>query len=342
MNSSRLSLVLGAASVVSLIAGAATAADVELRFAHWLPPTHALAVTGFEPWAKSIEEASGGTISVAFFPAQQLGNTVDHYDMARDGIADISFVQPGLSPGRFPIIAAGDQPLLFASGAAGSAALDAWYREHGAGETADVKHCLAHIHQPGTIHSKAEIRVPEDIRGINLRPAHAAMSAYITSIGANSIPVAPPEVRDAITKGVADALTYPWNSVIQWGIDEVVTYHLDVPLYSSTFTIVMNQGSYDRLTEEQKAVIDAHCSTEWAEKIGGAWAEVDQKGRETLLSRDGHSGVEISEGELKAWIDAAEPMFENWASSVRSAGLDPEEIMNALRGEIDSRGASLF
>src|SRR6266852_7185774 len=46
------------------------------------------------------------------YPAQQLGKAFDHYDMARDGIADVTYVNPGYQPGRFPIIAAGELPFL--------------------------------------------------------------------------------------------------------------------------------------------------------------------------------------------------------------------------------------
>ncbi|RYY72291.1 MAG: C4-dicarboxylate ABC transporter, partial [Comamonadaceae bacterium] len=79
-----------------LATGAAQAQDkpVEMKFAHWLPPSHSLAKTGFEPWAKSVEAASKGSIKVALYPAQQLGKAADHYDMARDGIADITWVNP--------------------------------------------------------------------------------------------------------------------------------------------------------------------------------------------------------------------------------------------------------
>ena len=32
--------------------------------------------------------------------------------MARDGIADVTYVNPGYQPGRFPIIGAGELPFL--------------------------------------------------------------------------------------------------------------------------------------------------------------------------------------------------------------------------------------
>jgi TRAP-type C4-dicarboxylate transport system substrate-binding protein len=333
-----------AAAVLWVAAPPAAAQDppVTLRFAHWVPPVHPLAQAGFEPWARSITEASRNSIRFTFFPAQQLGRAADHYDLARDGVADITFVQPGLSPGRWPIIAAGDQPLMFSHGGSGSAALDAWYRRVRGNEMGDVHFCLAHLHHPGTIHSKRPVRVPSDIRGMNLRPAHAALAAFITSLGANSIAVSPPEVRDALVRGVADALTYPWNSVIVWGIDGVVNHHMDIPLYSSTFVLVMNQRTYDRLTASQRAVVDAHCSTEWAERIGSAWAETDIRGRETLLARPGHTGVQLDAQALAQWQAAAQPMFRIWGDAVRAAGADPDRLLSDLRETIRARGAAQF
>ena len=50
--------------------------------------------------------------------------------MARDGIADVTYVNPGYQPGRFPIIDAGELPFLVSNAKDGTAALDAWYRKY--------------------------------------------------------------------------------------------------------------------------------------------------------------------------------------------------------------------
>src|SRR6266851_3459333 len=72
-----------------------------------------LAATGTAAVAQDIEKASGGTIKTAIFPSEQLGKAFDHYDMARDGIADVTYVNPGYQPGRFPLIAVGQIPFTF-------------------------------------------------------------------------------------------------------------------------------------------------------------------------------------------------------------------------------------
>ena len=96
-----------AAVFVTLIGGAApTLAQektFELKLSHWVPPSHPLQ-KALEEWGASVEKDSGGTIKYKVYPAQQLGKAFDHYDMARDGIADLTYINPGYQPGRFPIM----------------------------------------------------------------------------------------------------------------------------------------------------------------------------------------------------------------------------------------------
>src|SRR5437763_14484968 len=120
---------------------------IELKLSHWVPPTHPLQ-KAMEDWSASVEKASNGTIKSKIFPAQQLGKAFDHYDMARAGIADLPYVNPGYQPGRFPIIGAGELPFLMSDATGGSHALHAWYRETVGKEMTDVKICLAFIHRP--------------------------------------------------------------------------------------------------------------------------------------------------------------------------------------------------
>src|SRR5262249_9453072 len=122
--------------------------QVALKFSHWVPPTHPMHAAAMA-WASSIEKASNGTIKVSIFPSQQLGKAFDHYNMARDGIADIAHVNPGYEPGRFPIIGLVELPFIFSNAKEGSAALDAWSRRYTGGEMKDVRYCLAFAHDPG-------------------------------------------------------------------------------------------------------------------------------------------------------------------------------------------------
>src|SRR3954466_7057708 len=161
------------ASVACLLiaASAALAQDktFDLKLSHWVPPSHPLQ-KAMEEWGASIEKASNGTIKYTVFPAQQLGKAFDHYDMARDGIAEVTYINPGYQPGRFPIIGAGELPFLMSNGKGGSQALDAWYRKYAEKEMKDVKFCLGFIHSPSSFHSRTKkIAVPDDVKGMKIR-----------------------------------------------------------------------------------------------------------------------------------------------------------------------------
>jgi TRAP-type C4-dicarboxylate transport system substrate-binding protein len=186
---------------------------VELKISSWVPPAHPL-TTALEAWSKSIEAASKGTIKYKVFPAQQLGKAQDHYDMAREGVAEVTFVSPDHQPGRFPVIAAAALPFLASNAKAGSVALDEWYRKYAEKEMKDVKFCLAFTHEPGVFHSKKKIATPNDIKGMKIRPAHAVVASLVTLLGGTNVHSAVADARQILDRGVADAVTFPWGSIV--------------------------------------------------------------------------------------------------------------------------------
>jgi TRAP-type C4-dicarboxylate transport system substrate-binding protein len=315
-------------------------ATIELKLAHWLPPSHPIH-KAMEEWGTSVEKASNGTIKYKVFPAQQLGKAFDHYDMARDGIADVTYINPGYQPGRFPIIGAGELPFLMSDGKGGSRALDAWYRKYATTEMKDVKFCLAFIHDPGTFHSKdKKITVPGDIKGMKIRPAHATMATWVTQLGGTNVQSSASEVRDILEKGVAEAVTFPWGSLALLGVDKVTKYHMDVPLYATTFVWVMNKARYDGMSVAQKKVIDDHCNNEWAFKVGAPWAEFEHNGIAKIKAEPAHEVYTISNEQLDEWKKAAEPLQAAWAANVKKVGGDPDIIMKELKTALQQYNAA--
>ena len=265
----------GCVYAAALLIGGATGAlaqdkTFELKLSHWVPPSHPLQ-KALEEWGASVEKDSGGTIKYKVYPAQQLGKAFDHYDMARDGIADLTYINPGYQPGRFPIIGAGELPFLMTNAKGGSQALDAWYRKYADKEMKDVKFCLAFVHDPGTFHS----RIEEDHgarrhQGHEDPPGARDHGDLRDQLGGTNVQASAPEVRDILEKGVADAVTFPWGSVPLFGIDKVTKYHMDVPLYVTTFAFVFNKAKYNEMSAAQKKVIDNHCTPRMGAESGGA------------------------------------------------------------------------
>ena len=334
--------IIALSAALSLAAGVAAAQDktFELKLAHWVPPSHPLQ-KALEDWGSSVEKASGGTIKYKVYPAQQLGKAFDHYDMARDGIADLTYVNPGYQPGRFPIIGAGELPFLISNAKGGSQALDAWYRKHAEKEMRDVKFCLAFLHDPGTFHSRGKkITVPGDIKGMKIRPAHATIATWVTQLGGTNVQASAPEVRDIIEKGVAEAVTFPWGSIPLFGIDKVTKYHMEAPLYVTTFAFVFNKAVYGQMSAAQKKVIDDHCTNEWSGKVAGPWADFEHDGVKKLKADSAHEVYTITDAQLAEWRQSAEPLEKNWADNVKKAGGDPAAIMKDLKDSLAKYSAA--
>src|SRR5258708_18883871 len=75
---SSLFVLAAAFSFAAPPASQAEDATIELKLAHWLPPSHPVH-KAMEEWGADVEKASGGTIKYNIVPAQQLVKAFDHY-----------------------------------------------------------------------------------------------------------------------------------------------------------------------------------------------------------------------------------------------------------------------
>jgi TRAP-type C4-dicarboxylate transport system substrate-binding protein len=319
---------------VSTTAAVAQEKTFELKISHWVPASHPLQ-KALEDWGAAVEKASGGTIKSRVYPAQQLGKAFDHYDMARDGIADVTYVNPGYQPGRFPVIGAGELPFLMSDAKGGSMGLDAWYRKYADKEMKDVKFCLAFIHSPSSFHSRTKkIAVPDDIKGMKIRPADATIANFVTLLGGTNVQSSAPEVRDIIERGVADAVTFPWGSLVLFGIDKVTKFHMDAPLYVTTFVFVINKDKYNDMSERQKKAIDDNCNTEAAGRVGELWGKFEDSGLDKVKAEAGQEVYTLTPEQTALWKKASEPLIKTWGEGVRKTGVDPDAAFAELRASL--------
>ena len=333
-------LLLALTLLAGVVPAQAQDKTVTMKVSLWVPPAHPL-VPATQAWAADIEKASNGTIKMTVFPSEQLGKAFDHYDMARDGIADITYVNPGYQPGRFPIVAAGQLPFVFNDGKKGTLALNEWYQKYAKTEMKDTKLCFAFIHDPGSLHGKKKIVLPEDLKGVKGRPAQSTIGEMVKLFGGTNVQASAPESRDAIERGVADEITFPWGSVFLFGIDKVVKYHIDVPLYSTVFTYNINLAKYNSLSDGQKKIIDDHCTPEWASKVTDPWVDFEANGRVKMKALAGHEVYPLTPEQLATWKKETEPLRASWSDAVKKAGGDAAAVDADLKAMLKKHDAGL-
>ena len=315
----------------------------ELRLSHWVPPSHPLQ-KALEDWGAVVEKASNGTIKSKVYPSQQLGKAFDHYDMARDGIADLTYVSPGYQPGRFPIIDAGNLPFMVSNAKEGTGALDEWYRKYAEKEMKDVKFCFAFFHDPGSFHSKTKkIVVPGDIKGMKIRPAHATMATWITQLGGTNVQSSAPEVRDILDKGVADAVTFPWGSI-------AAVRHRQGDEISHGRAALCDQLRVDHEQGEVRTdVADAeksdrrplqHAVRQSALRARGPISSTPAS-RRSRMNRATRS-ITLTDAQLAEWKKSAEPVVTAWADAREEGRRRSRRHHEGLQGDAGEKYKSAY
>lgn len=324
-------IVFGAVSIAG--------AETTLRFSNWVPETTHPSI-GFEAWGESIEEASGGDLKIEFYHAGQLGNARDHYNMARDGIADFAWSVPAFEPGRFPVFEVMSIPTMTKNAIKASHAFHDWYSQYSPEEMSEVKLCAITMAPEGTLNFKGmEVRTPDQLKGVKIRPVGAFMTDYVKELGAVPVAIPASEARQAFDRGLVEAIAFPWRTLYPFGMDKVTTHHQDMIFYAVAATVVMNKDSYNSLSDANKKVIDDHCNPEWSQKINQMWYDWEKEGRD-MLTEDGHTIYQLTLEERQQWIDASLPLREKWKESISEKLEDPDAALQDLLGKLDEAGAA--
>jgi TRAP-type transport system periplasmic protein len=333
-----------AAAALALASGVGHAQDKKfnIKLSYWVPPSHLL-TPGYKDWADSVQKASNGSITVTMFPSSQLGSGADHYDMVKRGVADFGLVNPGYTPGRFPIIGVADLPFMSPSAYKAAPAVIRFYKKYAEKEMPEHVVCHTLSHEPGTFLSKKLIRVPADVKGLNVRTANQTIATFVTSMGGNSVQVPIMEAYETLKRGVTDALTGTYDSLTHpaFKFHTVTEYTLDTKLYLSTLTHGISRATYNSMSDSQKKVIDDHCTPEWSQRIYKYWYD-DQVKREDEIRQAGDKITKITKigpAEVELWRKAAEPVVAAWKDSVTKAGHNANQVLDEFKAELKKADA---
>ncbi|MEM9764117.1 MAG: TRAP transporter substrate-binding protein [Pseudomonadota bacterium] len=325
------------AASVTMAAGplTATAAETELNFAHFMPVESWQNKALFGAWGAAVEERTGGAVEVTVYPAQTLGRAPDGYDNARDGIADIAWTVQGYTAGRFPLSQVVELPGLFERAEIGSCAFQKLY-DTGAldAEYADTHVLFVHTHGAGHIHTgDTPVTKLDDLAGLKLRRPTAVIGKLLEELGAEPVGMPAPRIYEAAERGTIDGFLLPWEAVSGFRADEVADHHTEFGFYALAFVATMNKRTYEGLSAEARAAIDAESGMKWALAAGRGYDKGDADARPGILeSGTLHS---IEGGERAKWEAAAARATEAYLDELEQAGLPGRATYAAVRGFVE-------
>lgn len=313
-------------------ASGAYAQDVTLRMQHFLPAQSTVPAQILDVWADNVERDSDGRIKVERFPSMQLGGTPpDLIDQAIYGVADIVWTVVGYTPGRFPTTEVFELPFFVTDSRAASSAYWQMFERHMKdGEFADVHVLATWVHGPGLLHTRRPVSLPDDLKGMKIRGGSRLVNDLLERAGATPVGMPLPTVPEALSKGVIDGTTVPWEVTPAVKIPELVTNHTEFEgawLYTLTFVMAMNKDRYEGLPDDLRAVIDRNSGLEFSIFAGGVQQAADAPARQIALDR-GNTIVNVKGDSIDLWRDQVAPIRKSWIADMAQRGLDGQALID--------------
>lgn len=250
-----------------------------LRFAHFWPATSATHMKVFAPWAKKIEEESGGRLKVEIFPSATLSKADAAYEATAKGTVDIGSQLQGYTNGRFPLTQITELPGLSNSATQMNCMLQTLYDDGVIVSEYEDTHLLFMMGTgPGGIHTVDKpISKPDDLKGQRIRRPSAIAGDIIEAAGGTPVGLPVTDVYTSLQRGVLDGLSLPWDAMGSFKLTELANTHTNIPFYSSAIVVTMNKGKYDKLPQDLKQVIDNNSGQMMAALAGKVFDEEDDR-----------------------------------------------------------------
>ncbi|RYH01174.1 TRAP transporter substrate-binding protein [Salipiger sp. IMCC34102] len=319
-----------------LAAAGSAQAQTTLQVSHFLPSVHGIHTDFIVPWTETVAECAGGELEFEVSAAgSQLGNVARQQEQVLAGVVDIAHGLHGIPRGRFPRTSLIDMPFLTDDAGAATQALWDLFPEYLAEEYDGLKVLALHAHNGGLVHTTdTRVETMEDMNGLRIRTPSPAVSEMLSALGADPQGLPPGEVYESLQRGVIDGTVFPWDPVASFGLNEVLNYHLELGAYTVSFFFVMNQDSYDGLSETARACIDDNSGDVLVAKFADWWDDWDAPGRDGAIAAN-HEITQLSDAERARWEEALQPMMEAYVQSVEDAGVEnAAEIYKAMQDRV--------
>ncbi len=318
----------------------AAAQEVTLRFSQFTPRTHFYHRRILEPWVADVDAATEGRVKIEFTTAP-LGPFPRNFDMASQGVADITAGNHGVTPGRFEItqIVEGGLP-----GAKDSESVSvALWRTHDKHLHKANEHEGTHLltlHTSGSMHFfslEKPIERIGDFKGLKFLAPNQTGAKIATALG--GIPVIKPvtEYYDTVSKGVVDLAMSTNTAVARWGAEQFVKYQTRVPggLMYGTFFVVVNQAKWDTISPKDQDAIMSVSGEEYAKLAGSVFAEEDVR----ALNERKAGTIEIKDASPAFARDIHKSFSfvnEAWIKKANAKGIDGAAALQYLREQAAS------
>ncbi|MEM8741865.1 MAG: ABC transporter substrate-binding protein, partial [Pseudomonadota bacterium] len=197
------------------------------------------------------------------------------------------------------------------------------------------------MHGPGVVHhSEKHILTPADMDGEKMRTGGPIPLAIVEAWGGVSIRQPAPKSYEILSSGIADGILFPFESLPSFKITDLVPFSTTMPggWYSSSHYLVMNQGKYDALAPEDKAIIDKYSGEAFAKLAGQGWDTINEWG--LGVATEAGNNIVAASPELKAELEKLnEGFIQAYLEAAEAEGVDGQAMLDFFLAEMAKLGS---
>ena len=323
--------VLSALLMYFVVAPPGRADTIDLKLAHFMPVMHIQHQKSFLPFARRVEQLTGGQVKVKIFPGGTLGDAAQLADAVKSGIADIAFIVPTYTTGRFPRTAAFDLPFLFDDALHATKVYYDLAGEYLMDDFSQYKVLWFLSCGPGQFHSvKKPIRTMEDLKAMKMRSPSAPMSRVFTLWGANPVSMPLPELHGALEKNILDGMLTPASAIADFKLTEIIRHVTKADVYISIMAVIMNKEKFNALPDYAKKALEEAGGKPWGLASAQAYDDHDADTLRKLAAAGKVKVYTLPAAEKRLLAERVKVMEADWITDNARKGIPAESLLKAV------------
>ena len=174
-----------------------------------------------------------------------------------------------------------------------------------------------------------------DFKGLRLRATNSVTTDAFKMFGATPLPMPVTQLRDALSKGIADGTSFLDEGVFGFKIEDFVTSttRFEGGLFNASFFLVINKGKWDAIAKKDQDAITALAGEALVRRIGNLWDVEEAASAGKLKAR----GVvwNVADAAMMAKVRQALAPFETkWIEDAKAKGVDGAAALRMFREEV--------
>jgi TRAP-type C4-dicarboxylate transport system substrate-binding protein len=194
----------------SLLPCAAVGEPIKFKLSYYTSDTEVFYRCAVKPFVDSVNAAANGLIEIEVYATGSLGKSyAGQAQLVLDGVADLAFVNPALTPEQFPDDAVVELPGLFRDVREASIVYTRLVASGALRGYQDFIVVGALAGWPQNINTRAPIPSLKDLQGKKIRTSNGTEAAALNALGMSAAIIPINQTAEAISRGTVDGATGP-------------------------------------------------------------------------------------------------------------------------------------